>query len=464
MKRRNMGTVLTAVGMAAMMTASLTAFAGETEAPAEGGGTVKFALSGDSLPQYAQDAIDRYQEASGNTVDVTLIPNNQDMYSKISLLMSSSDTCPDVIAEDGFMINSDAAAGKLEPLDDYLKDWDDLKNFDQAVLEGGKGVDGKLYGIMTSTDTQILYYNKNLFKAIGIDGDWAPKDWNEIIDVAKKLKEANADTEDFIPMWMFASQTFPEETSMRTFQLLMSGTGEEGSWPSQLYDAESGKWVIDKEALGKTFNFINDIFNVDQVAEDPADAADSTAPATIKSDYMQNGKIGMVFTGSWVMGTFAENADFPWTADGSAMDTWGMTTCPTSDGQAPGYTTVSGGWTWAVPAASQNKEGGVGLLKELCSYDGIKGRVMFTGEVSTRTDVSADPEYLNRTPSSVAYVAEQLQYTHFRPSVDGYSSVTTAYTEAVESIALGEATPDEAIENLKTALVRIVGEDNVLEK
>lgn len=461
MRRKSMGIVLTAVGM--LMLTGMSVFAGETEAPA-GADTVKFALSGEKLAPYAQDAIDRYEEKTGNKVEVTLIPNNQDMYSKISLLMSAADTCPDVIAEDGFMINSDAAAGKLEPLDEWLKDWEDMKNFNPEVLEGGRGVDGKLYGVMTSTDTQIIYYNRNLLKDIGMEGDWNPKDWNELIDVAKKLKEANADKEDFIPMWIFASSTFPEETSMRTFQLLLSGTGEEGTWPGQLYDAESGKWVVDKENLSKVFNFVNDVFNVSQVAEDQADAADSTAPAIITSDYMQNGKIGLVFTGSWVMGTFKENAQFPWTAEGTAMDTWGMTTCPTSDGQAPGYTTVSGGWTWAVPADAGNKEGGVEFLKELCSYDGIKGRVLYTGEISPRTDVNEDPEYINQTPSSVTFANDQLQYTHFRPSVDGYSSVTTVYTEAVESVALGEATPEEAIENMKAALVRIVGEDKVLEK
>ena len=61
-------------------------------------------------------------------------------------------------------------------------------------------------------------------KQIGIEGDWQPKNWQEIIDVASQLKEANADVEDFIPLFMYASGAGPEETSMRTFQLLLSGT------------------------------------------------------------------------------------------------------------------------------------------------------------------------------------------------------------------------------------------------
>ena len=102
------------------------------------------------------------------------------------------------------------------------------------------------------------FITKDLLKAIGIEGDWQPKNWQEIIDVASQLKEANADVEDFIPLFMYASSTYPEETSMRTFQLLLSGTN--GEWPSQLYDEAEGKWVVDKENLLTTLNFVDDIF------------------------------------------------------------------------------------------------------------------------------------------------------------------------------------------------------------
>ena len=219
----------------------------ESQASGDGSKVVKFALSDSSKGglTWQQEIVDKFEEETGYTVEVTLIPTNQDMYSKIMMLMTSEETCPDVIAEDGFMINSDAAAGRLMALDDALADWEDLDKFDPAILEGGRGTDGKLYGVMCSTDTQIVYYNKDLFKEIGIEGDWQPKNWDELMDAAKQLKEANADVEDFVPMWLWASQTFPEETSMRTFQHFLSGT--EGEWPEQIYDTATGNWVVDRE-------------------------------------------------------------------------------------------------------------------------------------------------------------------------------------------------------------------------
>ena len=138
-----------------------------------------------------------------------------------------------------------------------------------------------------------------------------------------------------------------------------------------------------------------------------------------------------------------------------------MATLPTDDGHVPGLTTMCGGWTWAIPANAKNKEGGVELLKALCSYKGIYERVMYTGEVSPRTDVAQDEKYLAQSPSSTKYTAEQLKFGHFRPSVDGYSSITMAFTQAVEDVAFGNATSDEAIATLQAEMIRQFGEDKV---
>lgn len=433
----------------------------QSETDADSSKVVKFALSDSSQGglTWQQPIIDKFEEETGYTVEVTLIPSKQDMYSKIMMLMTSEETCPDVIAEDGFMINSDAAAGRLMALDDVLADWEDLDNYDSAILEGGRGTDGKLYGVMCSTDTQIVYYNKDLFKEIGIDGDWQPENWDEILDVAQQLKEANGDVEDFIPMWLWASQTFPEETSMRTFQHFLSGT--EGEWPEQIYDTETGNWVIDRENLLKVLNFVNDAFNTYQVAETPAQASDLSMSDQLASDYMQNNKIGIYITGSWTFGSFQEGNAFPWT---EAEEHWGQATLPTSDGQAPGMTTISGGWSWAIPSMASNKEGAVEFLKALCSYDGISARVTYNGETSPRTDVAESDEYKNQHPSSLEYSGSQLPYTHFRPSVDGYSSISVAFTKAVEDVAFGAATPDKAIDDLQAEMIRLFGEDKVTVK
>ena len=57
-----------------------------------------------------------------------------------------------------------------------------------------------------------------------------------------------------------------------------------------------------------------------------------------------------------------------------------------------------------------------------------------------------------------------LPYAHFRPSVEGYSTLTTMFTEVVESIAMGSATPEDAAATFESEMKRIVGEENVTVK
>ena len=422
------------------------------------GQTVKLVI-GENCADAVDDTVANFEEETGYTVEVTTVPNSSDLYSKLALLMTSEETCPDVITEDGFMVNSDAAAGRLYALDDALADWDDLENFNESILQGGIATDGKMYGVMCSTDTQIIYYNKNLMKEIGIEGDWQPETWDEVLDVAQQLKEANSDKEDFIPLWLWASQTYQEETSMRTFQLFLTGT--EGDWPEQLYDESSGKWVVDRDSCVKALNFVNDAFNTYQVAETPAQASDASMSDTIQSDYMMNDNIGLYLSGSWTMGQFNEGNQYEW-AD--AMDVWGFATLPTDDGHDPGLTTISGGWTWAIPALASNKEGGIELLKALCSYDGISERVLTLGESSPRTDVAESDAYQNQGISAIPYTKNQLSYTHFRPTVDGYSAISTTFTQMVEDVAFGSSTPDEAVDMMQEEMIRQFGEDNVIIK
>jgi len=52
---------------------------------------------------------------------------------------------------------------------------------------------GDTYGIPFSTDTRMLYYNKNAFKEVGLDPNKPPATWSELEAAAAKLDKKNAD-------------------------------------------------------------------------------------------------------------------------------------------------------------------------------------------------------------------------------------------------------------------------------
>ncbi len=419
----------------------------------EGADVVKVAVGTDMM-NWVSGVVEAYKNENPEAkIELIEIMNGSDMYTKITMMMQSPQTCPDIITEDGFMINSDVAAGYLEPLDDLINNWEDYKNFDPVVLDGAKGADGKQYGIPYSTDVQGIWYNKVLMKEAGIPVPFEPKSWDDILTAAKKLKEKSEDN--FIPVFLYASKTSPEETSMRTFQVLYSGIN------SELYDFSEKKWIVDKENLLNVFNFVNEVYNTEKVGPPLSIVSQQKIGDLFQSDHMKNGKLGMYFSGSWETSNWGEGKKYEWQ---EGLDTWGFAKIPTMDGREPGFTTMSGGWTWAIPANANNKEGGQDFLKFIANKENQLSYALFSGNLAVRTDVMEEESYKSQDMAVVNEAADMLQYTHFRPSVEGYNTITTMYTEVIESIAMATATPQEALETFELELKRIAGEDNVIVK
>lgn len=414
---------------------------------------IKMAVGADRVDFYRGLADEFEKQNSGKKVEIIEIVNGSDMYTKITMMMQSKETSPDLITEDGFMIMSDAEAGYLEPLDEFMKNWEDAGQFEEAILDGAKGADGVQYGVPFSTDTQCLWYDKKLMEEAGVSVPFQPKNWDEILEAGRKLKEIGGDG--FIPFFLYASKTSPEETSMRTFQELYSGTG------GTLYDFESKKWIVDKENLLKVYNFVNDVYNVEKIGAPLSIVSQQKVEDLFVSDYMKNGKLGMIITGSWVPGNWGEGRNYEWP---EALDTWAAVKIPTYDGSGDGFSTMSGGWTWAIPKNANNKAGGEELLKFIAGKDCQLKYAMFSGDLAVRKDVMEDDTYLSQKMSVVKEAGEMLPYAHFRPSVEGYSTLTTMFTEVVESIAMGSATPEDAAATFESEMKRIVGEENVTVK
>ena len=175
------------------------------------------------------------KEYPDRKVELVPIEAEQDQYfTKLALMNGSADTAPDVIYEDTFQIRSDAAAGYLQPLDDYLAKWDDWSLYDEGAKQAGLGDDGKTYGVSLGTDTRGIYFNKALFEEAGLPADWQPTSWDDILEAARAVKKANPDV---IPLNVYASKALGEATSMQGFEMLMYGTD------NQLMDLDTNKWV-----------------------------------------------------------------------------------------------------------------------------------------------------------------------------------------------------------------------------
>lgn len=87
---------------------------------------------------------------------------------------------------------------------DAEKAW--LKSFYPALMANGN-VEGKTWGIPFQRSTIVAYYNKDMFRAAGLDPEKAPQSWDELVSMGKALTKG--DTSGLMipstgyPYWMF---------------------------------------------------------------------------------------------------------------------------------------------------------------------------------------------------------------------------------------------------------------------
>lgn len=86
-----------------------------------------------------------------------------------------------------YMIDS----GYIEPIQKFI----DKDNYDLSQLEGNilnyYRVNGELYSMPFNSSTPVMIYNKDAFRAAGLDPEKAPETFAEVIDAAAKLKTAD---------------------------------------------------------------------------------------------------------------------------------------------------------------------------------------------------------------------------------------------------------------------------------
>lgn len=373
-----------------------------------------------------------------------------DYFAKVALALKSKDTAPDIVTEDTFILNSDASAGYLEPLDDKLAGWEDWGNgsFIEAMKKGVTASDGKVYGVPYNTDSRGLWYNKDIFKQAGLPEDWQPKNWEEVLSVARTIKEKAPDV---VPIWMNMGKATGEATSMQTYEMLLYGTGE------RLYDDASGKWITKSQGILDALTFVETV-NKEKLGPPLSKVLNGQAGNTASREYLPQGKLAISLDGSWITGNYMESGAAPWP---EYKDVLGFAPMPTSQGQDPGSITLAGGWALSIPSNSKNKDEAWEFIKYALNKENTQKLVMSSGNITVRADVAKDPEYTKMPFNEIA--TEYLQNAEFRPAQEKYPEVSTQIQTMVESVATGTS-PADAMNKYAQDVTRIVGADHILEK
>ena len=337
---------------------------------------IKDFLSNEFIPEF---------EKENSDIKIVLSPitaSEGDYFSKVALSMQSESTAPDIVAEDTFMLNSDAGAGYLLPLDDKVKNWDEWDQYTEKLKAGSIAEDGVLYAIPGVSDSRGLWYNKNVFKEAGLPEEWQPKSWNEIIEAAEIIKEK---TSDVIPFSMGVSKSNGESVSMQTFEMLLYGTGD------TLFDKDTKKWNVNTKGIEDSLAFIDEVFNKKQIGPSLSIAMNSNYGSVMFQDKFPNDKAGIILDGIWNTGNYKEDGAVPIE---NMTERFGFAAMPNQNGN--GTITMAGGWSWSIPQKSKHHEAAWKVLEALGSKENQTKRALSEGTLTVRKDSAEMPEYKDK--------------------------------------------------------------------
>ena len=121
----------------------------------------------------------------------------------------------------------------IVPFDEVIESEEDrrwLDSFYPALMENGKS-NNKTWGVPFQRSTIVMYYNKDMFRAAGLDPQKPPKTWDEYIAMGKKLTKTDSSGKTSqwgamipstgYPYWMFGA------LAKQNGQVLMNQEGTE---------------------------------------------------------------------------------------------------------------------------------------------------------------------------------------------------------------------------------------------
>lgn len=415
--------------------------------------TITYRTNQSSTSDFAAEMLNQTYENwdKKDQVELKLNKNeasDSDYLTKVQLMMQDASQCGDLFFEDSFQLSSDVAAGYIADISEYLEGWDAWNNGEYVeAMKGATQCGDGYYGVLCSTDGRGLVVNKHVLEDAGLGTDWQPKDWDELLDGCRTIKEK---CDGVIPMWMTTGKANGEGASMNGYEMLLYGTADGND---SLFDTKEEKYVVSSDGILAANQFIATLCE-EELTGSYSELL-GTGSDGFACDYLRTDKLGIYLTGSWFPANFQKGGSYEWDEFAEVLDFIPM---PKQDGS--GTITMSGGWCWSVPELSENKELAVEFLTEMMKPENYVIFNSADGNLPT-VDLSAYPEVAERPFIDVAQgmLAEGL----FRPKNELYSTVSTYIAQMSEEAATG-LDAQAAMDAYKANVIGAIGEENTISK
>lgn len=279
---------------------------------------------------------------------------------------------------------------------------------------------GRLYGLPKYTDTIGLFYNKDMFRAKGLDPNDPPSTWDELLDAARKLNDpANG-----VYGITFSARGNEEGTFQFLPWIQMAG----GDWSNvnvagAVKALELWKTLIDEKVASQ------DVLSVGQW--------DSTG-------FFNNGAAAMAISGPWELNRMSTDAKFD----------WGVALLPTETDGGP-RSSALGGFDWGITASTQYPDEAFRLLEYFHSQES-----RFFPEFSSipaRSDIPLPETGVALKDAALKVFQEQLKYAQPRGPHPEWQKISKAIYDAMQAALTGQMSPKDALDQAQATIKGIIG-------
>jgi multiple sugar transport system substrate-binding protein len=324
---------------------------------------------------------------------------------------------PDVAYEYGSSAAQLAKQPKLVDLSDKVKapdvHWSDFYPSEREAAT----VNGKIVGFPALVDNLALVYNKKLFEQAHVALPTASWTWADFRAAAKKLTNASVHQYG----WAYVNDG-SEDTVWRYLAMLWQAGGD-------LLTPDNKKPAFDNAAGLAALQQLHDMAVTDK----------SVYLDTGNDNYLNlfnSNKIAMLWTGPWDLSSI--NSDI----------SYGVTLLPGYNGD---HQTISGPDLYMMFDHSSSRSDTA--FKFVNWLDSAPVHLQFaiaTGDLPVRESETTLPGYhtfLTKYPAEKVFVQNLNNVKHVRPNLPEYGQISTAVGQMVQSVLLGQASPEAALKS-----------------
>ncbi len=385
--------------------------------------------SGEALEVWVRNTyFDEVTTAAKDFTEQTGIPvtvsEPSNMSDDLALALSSGET-PDIVSIDCVLVPYYASIGALKDITTEFSALDYKDTFSGGLLDLST-YDGKQYAVPFAPDVSVLLYNKDIFKANGLDPEAPPKTWDELIAAAQ------ACTSDDVYGYMFAASD--AGGMMFTFCPYIWCNGGE-------FTSEDGtESMLNQPEAVEALQLITDMVYKYQVTPESITSYDWTAV----EDAFKAQKSAMIVQGSSAVGNIV-NEGYDFNA--------GCTLIPSPDGSK--YASFSGGDSIAILADTDKYDAAWQFVQYCLRKEVQVDQLAAYGNIPSRSDMFENEIFGSHAEYDVLRQALEVGEAPYSLK---YNEMYTPWIDAVQYALNQEKTPEEAFDDAKEEIDALLSE------